>query len=198
MTLSRSAPPGAPPPAAPEARDGRGEGATLWTLSHRADPVAASLADRHYSRQKHGSPQFVPPGRCLVLVTPCARAYWVTSWPFAEYVKHKWAGAWMCSAFRSEGAGVASDLIRSALAATRWRYGEPPPLGLVSFIDRRKVRPVMVRGEPVWGWTWLKAGGRIVGETKGGLLAVQFAPEVIPAAVAPFGTQADLFAGAAA
>ena len=65
-----------------------------WALSHRFDARALPLADRHYNRQKVGSPQFVPPGRCLVLLTEDARALWVTSWPFAEFTKHAWAGAW--------------------------------------------------------------------------------------------------------
>jgi hypothetical protein len=38
-----------------------------WELSHRADQRARRVADRHYNRQSHGSPQFVPPGRCCVL-----------------------------------------------------------------------------------------------------------------------------------
>ncbi len=38
----------------------------IWHISHRADPFARDIADRHYNRQKIGSPQFVPPGRCLV------------------------------------------------------------------------------------------------------------------------------------
>lgn len=75
-----------------------------WTLSHRADWRALPLADRHYNRQKIGSPQFVPPGRCCVLLTPAANALWVTSWPFAEFTKHEWAGAWVCSCFRNESA----------------------------------------------------------------------------------------------
>jgi len=62
----------------------------IWRLSHRADQEARQIADRHYSRQKPGTPQFVPPGRCLVLV--CDGAYWVTSWPFAEFTKHAWGG----------------------------------------------------------------------------------------------------------
>ena len=33
-----------------------------WTVSHRADPSAVKLADRHYNRQKPGTPQFVPHG----------------------------------------------------------------------------------------------------------------------------------------
>ena len=151
-----------------------------WCLSHRADPVACQIADRHYNRQKPGTPQFVPPGSCLVLLTDCARAFWVTSWPIAEYVKHAWAGAWICSAFRSEGAGTASELILQAIAATRAHYGDPPALGMVTFIDRDMVRPIMARGEPVWGWTWRKAGFREVGETKGGLLAMQLLPDAMP------------------
>lgn len=153
-----------------------------WWLSHRADPLAAALADRHYNRQKIGSPQFVPPGSCLVLLSDDRRAFWVTSYPKAEYVRHAWAGAWMCSAFRSEGAGCASELIRMAVAATRAHYGEPPPLGMVTFVDREKVRPTMVRGRSVWGWTYRKAGFTEAGETKGGLLALQLSPDAMPPA----------------
>lgn len=111
-----------------------------WHLSHRGDKRALPLADRHYNRQKPGSPQFVPPGRCLVLLTKNADAVWVTSWPFAQFVKHAWAGAWMNSLFRKECSGHASDLIREAVAATRAVYGEPPALGMVSFVDAKKVR----------------------------------------------------------
>jgi hypothetical protein len=151
-----------------------------WCMSHRADPAAARLADRHYNRQKPGTPQFAPTGSCVVFLTDCGRGFWITSYPKAEYVKHEWAGAWVCSAFRSEGAGKASELIRQALAATRAHYGDPPPLGLVSFIDRTQVKPTMVRGKPVYGWTWLKAGFQVVGETKGGLLALGVSPGSIP------------------
>jgi hypothetical protein len=153
---------------------------TVWCLSNRADPAARALADRHYNRQKPGTPQFVPPGSCCVFVTDCGRAFWVTSWPKAEYVKHAWAGAWVCSAFRSEGAGVASELIRDAVAATRAFYGDPPALGMITFVDRSKVRPTIVRGVPTWGWTYLRAGFEIAGETRGGLLALRMAPETMP------------------
>ncbi len=151
-----------------------------WCLSHRADPAAKVLADRHYNRQKPESPQFAPPGSCLVLLTECQRAFWITSAPFAEYVKHAWAGAWVCSAFRNEGAGPANELIWEALAATRAYYGEPPALGLVTFINEKHVRPTMVRGKPTYGWTWLKRGFQIVGRTKGGLLALQILPADMP------------------
>ena len=155
-----------------------------WCISHRADPAAAKLADRHYNRQHVGSPQFAPTGSCAVFVTSCGRAFWITSFPLAEWVKHAWAGAWVCSAFRSEGAGRASDLIRSAVAASRAHYGQPPALGMITFIDRRKVKPTMVRGEPTWGWTYRKAGFVYAGETKGGLMAMQLHPADMPAPLA--------------
>lgn len=152
-----------------------------WCISHRADPAAARLADRHYNRQKIGSPQFAPTGSCAVFVTDCGRAFWVTSAPLAQWVRHAWAGAWICSAFRNEGAGRASDLILQAVAATRAHYGEPPALGFVTFVNRAKVQPTIVRGKSVFGWTFIKAGFAPCGETKSGLLALQLLPENMPA-----------------
>jgi hypothetical protein len=100
-----------------------------WHLSWRADPRARTLADRHYNRQSVGAAQFVPPGRCLVLLTKAADALWITSWPFAAYVQHAWSGAWMCSAFRNESPHryLSSELIREAVAATRAVFAPPPP-----------------------------------------------------------------------
>jgi hypothetical protein len=168
-----------------------------WRLSNRADAFARDIADRHYNRQKIGSPQFVPPGRCLVLSaqTETGSALWVTSWPFAEYVKHAWPGAWVCSAFRNEGAGKASDLIRAAVAASRAHW-EAPELGTITFLDRAKVRPTMRRGRETWGYTWALAGFRHVGETAGGLMAWQLLPEDMPPPLAALGTQHSLFGDA--
>lgn len=167
----------------------------MWSMSHRADPWACRMADRHYNRQKIGSPQFVPPGRCLVLraETETGSALWTTSWPFAEYVKHDWAGAWVNSLFRSEGAGVASELIRKAIAATR-HFWEPPGLGMVTFVDPRAVSGVKVRGETIYGFGYFKAGFRHVGFTKGGLWAWQLLPEDMPDAEPPRGAQLGMIA----
>ena len=153
-----------------------------WQWSHRADKQSLALADRHYNRQKPGAPQFVPPGRCCVLYsrTATGEAFWVTSWPFAQYVKHAWAGDWVCTAFRNEGAGRASELIREAGAASLAFFGPSP--GLITFIDRRKVTPIKVRGVPVWGRTYLLAGFTVAGETKGGLLALRLRSEDMPKA----------------
>lgn len=151
----------------------------IWRVSHRACPRSAAIADRHYNRQKIGSPQFVPPGRCLVLLAETARgqALWVTSWPKSEFVKHRWAGAWVCSLFRNEGAGVASELIVDAVAATRHFFGSAPELGMVTFVDERKVKRTR---RP--GYTFRRAGfvdaGRTIDQD---LLALQLLPAAMPA-----------------
>lgn len=164
-----------------DCRHGRAQGRVMhWNLSWRADPVAARIADRHYNRQRVGSPQFVPPGRCLVLVRE--DALWVTSWPFAQYTKHEWAGALVCTTFRNEGKVLSSVLIEDALAATSWwlasRGWEAPALGMVTFVDRDKTRP---KGHP--GMCYRHAGFVPVGETKGGLVALQ--RRALPPARAP-------------
>jgi hypothetical protein len=159
-----------------------------WQLSHRADPMALPIADRHYNRQKPGTPQFVPPGRCIVLLTPKADALWVSSWPFAEYVKHKWAGAWVCSCFRNESDTLSSELIREAVAITRWFWGEAPELGMVTFVDTTRVRR-----KRDWGRCYRKAGWKPCGWTKGGLAALQLLPAAMPEAIVPRGAQMRLW-----
>lgn len=151
--------------------------ATPWRRSARADPAALPLADRHYNRQKPGSPQFVPPGRCLVLLADDRSALWVTSWPFAEYVRHEWPGAWVNSMFRNEGAYLSSSLIAAAVAHTRAEWPDVPALGIVTFIDTAKVRH---KRDP--GRCYLRAGFHHAGWTKGGLRALQLDPADMPEA----------------
>lgn len=158
----------------------------MWHISHRADPVGVVIADRHYNRQKPGTPQFVPPGSCFVLLAPAA--LWVTSWPKGEYVKHRWPGAWINSLFRNESPALSSSLIRQAVAATRWHYGEPPDLGMVTFVDPDKVRR---KRDP--GRCYIKAGFRRVGFTEGGLVALQLLGHEMPDAAPPIGVTTDLF-----
>ncbi len=158
-----------------------------WQLSDRADPVARKIADRHYNRQAIGSDQFVPPGRCVVLRTPAGDAFWITSWPFAEYVKHAWPGAWVCSAFRNESDHLSSELVREALSATLAIWPEPPELGMVTFVNADKVRR---KRDP--GRCFLRAGFSRVGETKGGLIALQCLPTEMPGPLAALGTQGAL------
>lgn len=160
----------------------------IWTLSHRADPRAVPLADRHYTRQHVGSPQIAPPGRCVVLLSRDGNALWITSWPFAEYVKHAWAGAWVCSLFRNEGAGLSSELIRDAIAVTRSIW-TPPDLGMITFVDADKTRR---KRDP--GRCFRRAGFNPVGHTKGGLIALQLLPHKMPEPAPAWTDQLQLFA----
>ena len=161
-----------------------------WQLSHRSDDRARPIAARHYNRQKIGAKGFVPPGRCVVLLTADADALWVTSWPFAEYVKHAWAGAWVCSCFRNESAVLSSSLILEAVSATRWAFPDTPALGMVTFVDEKKTRR---KRDP--GRCYRKAGFKPCGYTKGGLFALQLLPAEMPEAAAPLFPAWTLFGG---
>ena len=184
----------------PQQRRGRAAAAaeSPWRLSWRADPEVRALADRHYNRQNVGAPQFVPPGRCLVLKTAehPPSAAWITSWPFAEYVQHAWAGAWVNSLFRNEGEHLSSDLIRWAVAHTRAQWPDVPPLGIVSFVDASKTEP-----KEVPGWCYRRAGWSHVGYTQAGLYVFQQLPgrcvkrrsESMPESAPTPGSQAALF-----
>ena len=160
-----------------------------WRMSHRFDRECLPLADRHYSRQKPGTPQFVAPGRCLVLKA-ChpVRALWVTSWPMTQYTKHEWAGAWVCSMFRNEGAGLSSSLIREAVAATLHHYGTAPELGMVTF-----VKPAAVASRNP-GYCFRCAGFERVGRTKRHkLIAFQMLPSMMPDPAPAIRPQVQLF-----
>lgn len=159
-----------------------------WHLSNRFDKRACTLADRHYSRQKPGTPQFVAPGRCIVLLTADASALWVSSWPYGQYTHHAWAGAWICSLFRNEGPILSSDLIRQAISATRAIWQDTPDTGMITFIDPAKIRR---KRDP--GRCFLKAGFMHAGHTTtNNLLVLQILPNDMPDAVPPDGLQASM------
>jgi hypothetical protein len=132
-----------------------------------------------------GSPQFVPPGRCIVLLTKNADALWVTSWPFGEYVRHAWPGLWVNTMFRNESQVLSSVLIREAIAATRTIWEEPNDM--ITFIDRDKVKK-----KRDFGRCYLRAGFEKAGETKGGLLALKMSFDSMPEARPPQSLQSNL------
>ena len=161
-----------------------------WRRSWRADPAAAALADRHYNRQAHGTAQFVPPGRCLVLLTADRSAVWVTSWPLAQYVRHGWPGAWVCSLFRNERRDLhlSSDLICWAVAHTCAHWPAVPARGIVTFVDPAKTRR---KRDP--GRCFRRAGWQHIGFTAGGLYVLQQLPAAMPTPALVPGTPPALF-----
>lgn len=106
-----------------------------WELVSICDPAARSLADRHYSRQKPGSRDFVPPGQRLCLLTRDNLAVWAT----VSNLDPRGGLHWRCSIFRNEGPFLSSALIREATAVTyrEWiaRYGVFPGVPLRTEID---------------------------------------------------------------
>ena len=115
-------------------------------------------------------------------------AVWVSSWPLAEYTKHEWSGAWVCSMFRNESRLLSSQLIREAVAATCHEWGNPPDLGMITFVKASAIRSV----NP--GYCFKRAGFRRVGETKvRRLLAFQLLPDAMPPAAASVGASLRLF-----
>jgi hypothetical protein len=152
----------------------------LWHMSHRADSRALPLADRHYSRQKPGTPQFVRNGSCLVFLTADADALWVSTWQ--PFIKHSWVGVWECSLFRNESPHLSSFLILQAMAATRFCWGEPPGRGFLTTVDASKVRH---KRDP--GRCFLRAGFLRSGETKSGKLVFICQPKSMPEPEAPIG-----------
>jgi hypothetical protein len=124
----------------------------------------------------------MPPGSCVVFVaeSETGQAVWGTSRPIAQYVKHRWAGAWMNTLFRNEGAGLSSDLIRDAVAATRAVWGDPPELGMVTFVDGSKTATRRSR-EAIPGICYWHAGFEHVGFTRErGYWVWQLTPDRMP------------------
>jgi hypothetical protein len=164
--------------------------AYAWQRTWRADPRAAALADRHYSRKSHGAAQFAPPGPLLVLITADGSAVWVswrTEFPDADWLRD----AWCCTLFRNEAPELyrSSDLITAAVAATVAAWGEPPAGGTVTTVDASKIRP---KRDP--GRCFLRAGfERLPALTKDrGLVVLRLAPARHPAAAAAAHTQLEL------
>lgn len=158
-----------------------------WRVSDRYDPVLVGLADRHYNRQKPGTPQCIPPGTYVALIAADKRAGWITTWP--RYRLDEWRGAWINTLFRREGGDVlASEMIRAAVAHTRHRWPAVPALGMITFID-----PPQVRRKRDPGRCYLRAGFTQVGVTAKGLLVFQLAPGAMPGPAPVPGTTGELF-----
>lgn len=120
-----------------------------WEISSRSDPLAVSMADRHYPRRKRGHPRVGGPGRVLVLRS----VRWDASW-ISLYTDFPDDGldAWRCTMFRNEGPELSSTLIGAAMAITADRWGALPDDGWLTYVDTKKV------ASPNPGYCFKKAG----------------------------------------
>lgn len=142
----------------------------------------------HYNQQKPGTSQYAPPGRGCEFLATDGRALWVTRHP--KYAQHAWVGAWINTLFRNENPhNLSSELILEAVAATRFVLGDPPELGMVTFVDSTKVRH---KRDP--GRCYIRAGFKHVGFTQVNHLHVfQLLPHQMPVPVSPIGYTGKLF-----
>jgi hypothetical protein len=128
-----------------------------WTQVRDGDATARALFDRHYSRHhyKDGRDQsrFVGPGERIVLLTPCGRGLLV----WRKFISLDHQEGVNCAIFRNEGAGLASELLRSAMeiAWERW-----PGERFYTYVDAHKV----LSSNP--GYCFIKAGWQKCGITK--------------------------------
>jgi hypothetical protein len=115
----------------------------FWLRTHKFDPRAAALADRHYSRRKIGSPQFMPPGQTIVLITPAGDAVygWWRPHPDSGIKAMNGLDGWTCTIFRNESLVYqSSDLIVDAEDAIREAGYGCGPSGLITYVFDRKVK----------------------------------------------------------
>jgi hypothetical protein len=127
-----------------------------WMTTHKGDISCRKLADRHYSRQTIGDPQFCRPGRNLVLRTAAGDAVWVT-W---HGIRDDGLQAWECTIFRNESSYQSSDMISDAIEATIALWGNPPNDGIITYVAADKVKS----SNP--GYCFKKAGFKHIGESK--------------------------------
>lgn len=135
-----------------------------WQRITKFDPRGAALADRHYSRRKVGSPQFMPPGQTMVLLTEDGRAVfgWWRPHPASGIRAMNGLDGWTCTIFRNEGAGLSSELILLAEEALV-REHDVGPSGFITYVFDAKVKP---KQNP--GYCFIKAGYAVTGRSADG------------------------------
>lgn len=145
----------------------------MWLLSSSSDPRALAVVDGahaaadlfnpqpagdpHYSRRTPGAKTFTGVGQEIVLVTACGRAVWACIRQKTPQARgtgssrgrsgegdYRARFVWRNMIFRNIGAGLSSDLIRTATEATyrEWalRYGKLPQERLRTEVDVKRTQ----------------------------------------------------------
>lgn len=140
-----------------------------WMEMKDGDDSCRAIFDRHYSRYVYADGRrpklFVGPGEKMVLMRPNGDGLFV----WRKFISRDGQQGVNCAVFRNESDAIASDLIVDAMqiAWRRW-----PASRLYTYVDPAKVRPTMVRGYPVWGWCFYRAGWRFAGVSKSGKIVL--------------------------
>ena len=113
----------------------------MWERRTKFDRAGCLLADKHYSRRKVGSPQFMPPGQTMVLVLPTDDAVfgWWRPHPASGLSAMNNLDGWTCTIFRNESEHRSSDLILAAERQLAEVY-DCGPDGFLTYVWDARVR----------------------------------------------------------
>lgn len=141
--------------------------AGYWHIVGKAERDAASLADRHYSRRKIGSPQFMPPGQTMVMLGLMHDAVfgWWRPHPRSGIKAMNGLDGWTCSIFRNESQQLSSELVLQAESHLRAMH-DCGPDGMLTYVwDKKVVRDKGYRKLPQPGHCFLMAGWIPIGRS---------------------------------
>jgi hypothetical protein len=135
-----------------------------WQFVTKFDERACALADRHYSRRKPGSGQFMPPGQTIVLLSLDETAVfgWWRPHPKSGIRTMNGLDGWTCTIFRNEGPALSSAMIEDAEQAIVLRGHDVGPDGLLTYVWDKKVAST----NP--GYCFKRAGYRRIGRSADG------------------------------
>lgn len=138
-----------------------------WARITKFDPAAAYLADGHYSRRTIGSPQFVPPGQTVCLLTRDQRAVfgWWRPHPDSGLKAMNGLDGWTCTIFRNLSSVRSSELILDAELALYSLGVTCGPDGFITYVYDQKVLTRHGRGRATAGWCFRKAGYATTGRS---------------------------------
>lgn len=148
----------------------RDAGLSLWWLaeSGKADRRGCELLRGHYSRRKPDSPQFMPPGQTIVLVSKDNTAVW--GWwrphPDAGVPSKNGLDGWTCSVFHNDGDTLSSSLILDAELAIAALGYDCGPDGMLTYVWDSKVRSTNYGKRPARAGRCYKKAGWVVHAAK--------------------------------
>ncbi len=137
----------------------------LLSIANKYDPNGVRLVRDHYSRRKPESPQFMPPGETIVLVSAALDAVWGWWRPHPRSGIRAMNGrdGWTCSVFANHGPELSSALVLDAeralgvLTSSGRTAGPCGPDGMMTYVWRSKVK------SPNPGYCYKIAGWRKIG-----------------------------------
>lgn len=137
--------------------------ATEWLRVGKFDSRTAALADRHYSRRKVGSPQFMPPGQTIILWCEMGAVFgWWRPHPASGLQSMNGLDGWTCTIFRNESPLLSSELVLAAERALVAAADGCGPDGMLTYVWDSKVKST----NP--GYCFKRAGWKVRGRSADG------------------------------